>query len=74
MAPSARCDSIDTVRSAGPANASADEAKVRQSGLPPSRAVEADQAVGKLVLDRLELADELPELLSDFGMLDGHFE
>ena len=34
------------------------------------RAVEADQAVGELVLHRLELADELAELLSDLGVLD----
>src|SRR5262245_30857997 len=34
-------------------------------------AIEADQAVGELVLHRLELADELAELLSDLGVLDG---
>ena len=38
------------------------------------RAVEADQAVGELVLHRLELADELAELLSDLGVLDGKIE
>ncbi len=37
-------------------------------------AVEADQAVGELVLHRLELADELAELLSDLGVLDGEIE
>ena len=85
MAPSARWVSIDTARNAGPANASADAAKTRQSGLPLSRAsaadferepraVEADQAIGELVLHRLELADELAELLSDLGVLDGQLE
>src|SRR4051812_48481122 len=35
------------------------------------RPIEADQAVGELVLDGLELTDELAELLSDLGMIHG---
>src|SRR4051795_6076027 len=38
MAPSARCVSIDTVRSAGPANTSAEVANTRQSELRSSQA------------------------------------
>ena len=38
------------------------------------RAVEADEAIGELVLHRLELADELAELLAHLGVLHRHFE
>ena len=84
MAPSARCVSIDTVRSAGPAKASAEAANTpvrvvfvaRLGGgfEREARAVQADQAIGQLVLDRLELADELAELLSDLGVVHGQLE
>ena len=60
-------------------------ANTRQSGLPLSRAsaaassvkpraVQADQAIGELVLDGLELADKLAELLSYLGVFHGQFE
>ena len=56
-----------------------------QSGLPLSRAsaadsmrearaIQAGQAIGQLVLDSLELTDQLAELLSHLGVLDGHLE
>ena len=38
------------------------------------RAFQADQAIGKLVLDRLELADDAIELPSNLGVLDRQFE
>ena len=38
------------------------------------RAVQADQAVGQLVLYRLELTDELAELLPDLGVIHGKVE
>ena len=38
------------------------------------RAVQADQAIGQLVLDRLELADQLAELFSDLGVVHGQLE
>ena len=38
------------------------------------RAFEPDQAIGKLVLDRLELADDAIELPSDLGILDRQLE
>ena len=85
MAPSARCVSIDTVRNAGPG-----ECERGRGENPPvriavvarpgrrierkPRAVEADQAVGELVLYGLELADELAELLSDLGVIHGKIE
>ena len=37
-------------------------------------AFERDQAIGKLVLDRLELCDRLPELVTLLGIVHGQFE
>ena len=37
-------------------------------------AFKRDQAIGKLVLDRLELCDRLPELVTLLGIVHGQFE
>ena len=85
MAPSARCVSIDTAAQgrAGERQGGCSEdvpvrvvvvARRRRRFEREPRPVQADQAIGELVLDRLELTDELAELLSDLGVIDSELE